>query len=126
MLSTVKDIYKKCEEPEFVESVGNFFFKNIADATREVPNLIINAGPLGNFFYRKAKTTVHALKLSDLSTPEYTEFIYKILDLYEAYDAAKLKFKYEKFGKESHDAYLLVKDERQRKIFKRNKFSDNS
>ena len=59
MLSTIKDIYTKCNEPEFAESVGNFFFKRIADATREVPNLIIDANPIGKFFYMKAKTTVH-------------------------------------------------------------------
>lgn len=126
MLSTIKDIYTKCNEPEFAESVGNFFFKRIADATREVPNLIIDANPFGKFFYRKAKTTVHSLKLTDKSDPDYVAFIYKILDLYELYDAAKLKFKYEKFGKESHDAYLLGKEERQRRVFKRNKFSNNS
>ena len=99
---------------DLLKSINDIFFKTLKDTIRNPTEgkLIINAHPLGTFYYRRKKTMDKITFREDEIDEEYKNNLYTILTNYEQFDKDKLKFKYEKFGKESHDAYLMAKKEK--------------
>ena len=105
---------------EFVKSINDVLFKEIRNKIRTPNSLILKVGKLGDFFYKrtKVKTKVDFDKGKD---DELLIHYHKVLTMYEEYMADRLKFKYEKFGKETHDAFLLDKEQKRVQRAKENK-----
>jgi len=98
---------------ETVESINSIIFKTLSDKMRDPTHLIMSLAPLGNFYYREKKSRMRLESLKDYpGSEEFGYNIQRILDMYKIYSQNKLNFKYEKFGKESHDAYILAKEQK--------------
>lgn len=116
MRKSSKDICKQVSEKygydlDMVKSVSETLFKILEDKVRNPTHLIINCSPLGSFFFRHTKSR------NLVGKGKYPEIIFednlkKILELYKVYDKDKLDFKIERFGEESHKAYLLGKEQK--------------
>lgn len=103
------------ENPEFslelIREVDKFIFRTLRDKISAADTLVYNLPPLGDFNYRKTQTE----KFLNNINPELTihkEKLQNILNQYKVYSEDKLKLKYDKFGKENHEAYLLAKKEK--------------
>lgn len=97
-------------EYDFVKSINDILFKSVRDKIKSPDSLILRVGKLGNFFYKKTKVK---FKLSnEKNDDELIEDYKTILNMYEEYLTDKLNFKYEKFGKQGHDAFILAKEQK--------------
>ena len=103
-------------EYDLIKSVNDVIFKELSQVIRKPKSLILSAQPLGNFYYRDKKTVVKLVKAkdNDPDNEEFNQSLADILEMYKVYREDKLNFKYEKFGKENHEAYLL--DKKQKKL----------
>lgn len=102
-------------EYDLIKSINDVIFKEVSKAVREPDSLIVGLQPLGNFYYRDKKTLEklrNNLYFNHPDKEQYTKHLSHIMDMYEVYKKDKLEFKYEKFGKESHEAYLLAKKQK--------------
>jgi len=108
------------EHPEFDEKflleVDKFIFDTLKQKVNNPTNLIYDLSPLGRWTFRK-KITKDKLQDQGVVGNEITPKLQSILSFYETYTQDKLEKKYEIFGKESHEAYLLAKE--QKKLQKR-------
>lgn len=118
MQSKAKDICDKFEDTEKMKSINDIVFSELKLKMEQAPNLIIELAPLGKFYYRKFK--VQNIYNHPDVYPETKEICSRILDMYEKYNYDKLQVKYERFGKENHEAFILAK--KQGKIQKFQKF----
>lgn len=101
-------------EYDLIKSINDIIFKELSQVIRKPESLILSVQPLGNFYYRDKKTLVKLVKAKD-NDPDNEEFnksLVDVLDMYIEYREDKLNFKYEKFGKENHEAYLLDKEQK--------------
>ena len=102
---------KHDEEYEFIKSINDVMFKQFRDDIRNPTSLILSMGDLGRMYYKKTKTSFKLME-SNTQDEEIKEGAKKILEMYKVYDKDKLNYKYEKFGKESHDAHILARKEK--------------
>ena len=101
-------------EYDLIKSINDVVFKELYQAIRKPKSLILSVQPLGSFYYRDKKTVTKLLKANhdDPDNEEFNQSLADILEMYKVYREDKLNFKYEKFGKESHEAYLLAKEQK--------------
>ena len=102
---------------DLIKSINDTVFKELSQVVRSPESLIVSLQPLGNFYYRDKKTSEklrNNLHFNNPDNEEFTNNLSNIMNMYISYKEDKLKFKYEKFGKESHEAYLL--DKKQKKL----------
>lgn len=102
---------------DLIKSINDIVFKELSQVVRNPKSLIVSLQPLGNFYYRDKKTSEklrNNLHFNNPDSEEFTNDLSNIMNMYISYKEDKLKFKYEKFGKESHEAYLL--DKKQKKL----------
>ena len=102
-------------EYDLIKSINDIVFKEVSKITRTPDTLIVSLQPLGNFYYRDKKTSEKLRSVTHFNNPdseEYKTHLTNITEMYKLYKEDKLKFKYEKFGKESHEAYLLAKEQK--------------
>lgn len=113
MIKTKKDILKNISSynSDLVESVHDAFFQHMDKCIRNPESLIFLIPSIGSFYYRDKKSREFYYKIRN-TDPDTAEVIKSYLDIYEDYYKDKLEFKYEKFGKESHDAYLMAKKQK--------------
>ena len=124
MLIKSKDITNSFEDKDLMESISNIIFKDVKDSIEECNNLRLIVKDFGTFYFRKRKASI------DDNAPSVKlkkkDFSKKILDMYEVFDKDKLEFKYEKFGKENHENYLLGKITKTFKFYEKNKSKHNT
>lgn len=135
MQKTSKDIVKAvhAKYPQYSEDLlmklNNFLFKTLQAKISEGKTLLYLLNPLGTFSFRR-KATEDYLKLqppSNLENPsEFISSLLRVSDQYKVYVEDKLKLKYEKFGKESHEAYLLAKKAQRAKKYQARQRKNNS
>ena len=101
-------------EYDLIKSINDVVFKELYQAIRKPKSLILSVKPLGSFYYRDKKTLTKLVnaKQNDPDNDEFNQSLADILEMYKLYREDKLNFKYEKFGKESHEAYLLDKEQK--------------
>lgn len=101
-------------EYDLIKSINDVVFKELYQAIRKPKSLILSVKPLGSFYYRDKKTLTKLVnaKQNDPDNDEFNQSLADILEMYKVYREDKLNFKYEKFGKESHEAYLLDKEQK--------------
>lgn len=101
-------------EYDLIKSINDIVFKELYQAIRKPKSLILSVQPLGSFYYRDKKTLTKLVnaKQNDPDNDEFNQSLANILEMYKVYREDKLNFKYEKFGKESHEAYLLDKEQK--------------
>ena len=93
---------------EFLNELDKFIFQTLRHKTSNPTSLIYDLAPLGKWTYRKVATRKYLYGCGDVVN-EFTDKLRIILDMYEIYTGDKLKKKYEQFGKENHEAYILAK-----------------
>lgn len=103
---------------DMIKSINDSIFKSLNVTLRKSPNLIASVDDLGIFYYRKKKTLdkLRFLKEDEIGYEEFKESLERIVEHYKQFDKDKLEFKYEQFGKEAHEAYLL--DKKQKGLFR--------
>ncbi len=111
------------ENPEFdldfLLELDKFIFSTLRKKTSNPTSLIYNLAPLGKWTYRKAKVVNTFNKCEEGN--ELSIKIKMILDMYEIYVQDKLEKKYEIFGKESHESYILAKKQERLQKWQENK-----
>lgn len=103
------------ENPEFtldfLIDLDKFIFSTVRNKISNPTSLIYDLAPLGKWTYRNKATKDYrygCIKNGE-GTTEFTDKLDIILDMYKTYVNDKLEKKYEQFGKENHEAYLLAK-----------------
>lgn len=126
-----KQVYDKHPEYslEAIEELNKFLFQTLRRKIREGSNLIYKMGPLGSFVFRlkQTKLELYREKARDRYIDEDIQKTFQgIIDIYDNYKTDKLKSKYERFGKESHEAYLLAKKQKKLQEWERTKSEQHS
>lgn len=116
MIIDAKTIYERFDNPDMIKSIGITLFKVLKQKIVNPEALIMDMGQLGNFYFRKGVTKPRSEYTMD---DEIQSTAKKILDLYDEFDKDKYEFKCEKFGKESHDSYIVAKKQKKVQRFKK-------
>lgn len=102
---------------DLVKSINDSIFKGLNERVRNPESLITCFSPFGNFYCRKKEVRERLKGINSGNSKrkelpgddEFKESLIRILEMYSKYDEDNLNFKYAKFGKESHDAFILAK-----------------
>lgn len=92
---------------ELLKSVNDVFFSSLASIVRNPPSLIVKIPVFGHFYYRERKS-IQRLEGGNYEE-EFGQHLERVVEWYKEFHENKIGHKYEKFGKESHDAYRLAK-----------------
>lgn len=130
MQRTSKDISKKVSDlnPEFslevVQELNEFIFFKLKEKIKQGDSLIYFLPPLGNFNFRLKETTKvkkhQDNKKLEHKDPEIITVIDKVIINYKQYSQDKLNKKYERFGKENHESYILAKKQERLQRWQKN------
>lgn len=122
-----EQVYNKHPEysKEFIHSLNVYIFKKLKDEIKEGNSLIYFLPPLGNFQFRCKEinkfVAYQSIKEEKYQDEELLKLSEKVLKNYDVYREDKLNAKYERFGKESHEAYLLARKEENLRKWKETK-----
>lgn len=110
---------------EFLKEVDKFIFSTLRKKTNSASSLIYDLSPLGKWSYRKVATIKYLYGCKG-AINDFTDKLNKILEMYEIYVKDKLEKKYEQFGKENHEAYILVKKQERLQKWKETQSKEHS
>lgn len=96
---------------DLVKSIDTAIFKELSNQMRNPTNIFINVYKLGTFKFRCKKVNSALTNYDKELNKEIIPNLEKIIGLYDNYIKDKNEFKENKFGKETHRAYLLAKEQ---------------
>lgn len=107
-----------------LKSINDSIFKKTKKLIQEAPSLRIYLRHIGTFYYRDKKLDNY-VRFPEGRTEEDIAFFNKVKAMYDEYYKDKYEFKIRKFGKESHETYLLDKEQKKLQKAKADKSKDN-
>lgn len=115
---------------EFINTLNDYIFEKLKEKMSKAESLIYFLPPLGSFRFRLKETksfvSKQINKVEKYRDAEMLEMANRIIDNYDTYREGKLNAKYERFGKETHEAYLLAKKEENLRKWKEAQFKQHS
>lgn len=112
------------ENPEipldFLNELDKFIFQTLRKKTSTPTALIYDLAPLGKWTYRHLATRKYLYGCGE-SNNDFVDKLKLILSMYEVYVEDKLNKKYEIFGKENHENYIMDKKQKRLQKWKKDK-----
>ena len=119
MQATSKDICKNVSEEtgldyEMLLTINDQLFRGLSKKSKEGKHLGFEIPGLGTFLVRGKKTYPFKERIEKWNySLDYVKFINRIIELYAEYRKWRYDTKVKKYGKETHEAFLLGKKQKE-------------